>query len=172
MKFLFETKRLEISESTTNHIKYIMDLEGNSDNRQFIWQGSYDEHCFEIESKDVLLLIFNDKQNRKKIGYCLIHLNNKSEVFELRRIAISEKGKGYGREVMEGIIKYCFEALNMNRFWLDVYPDNEIGIKLYKSLGLVHEGTLRQSYKSERGYLNQMIFSMLNEEYQSKTKKY
>ena len=46
----------------------------------------------------------------------------------------------------------------MNRFWLDVFEDNTVGISLYTSLGLVHEGTLRQSYKDEKGYRNQLIF--------------
>jgi len=67
---------------------------------------------------------------------------------------------------MHGILKYCFEVLDMNRFWLDVYTDNEVGINLYKSLDLVYEGTLRSAYKSERGYLDMMVFSMLRSEYE------
>ncbi len=72
------------------------------------------------------------------------------------------------RETLLGIIKYCFEVVNCNRFWLDVYLDNEKGINLYKSVGMHHDGTLRESYKSERAYLNQMIFSILKEEYYKK----
>ncbi len=112
-----------------------------------------------------MLVVFKRKDNNEIIGYSLSHINFKSDVFELRRIVISDKGKGYGRETLLGIIKYCFEVVKCNRFWLDVYPDNEKGINLYKSVGMHHDGTLRQSYKSERGYLDQMIFSILKEEY-------
>lgn len=95
----------------------------------------------------------------------MIRLNFQSEVFELRRIAIIEKAKGYGKESMEALFKYAFEGLKMNRLWLDVYPDNIIGIKLYESLGMHKDGVLRQNYKAERGYLDQIIYSMLKEEY-------
>ena len=66
---------------------------------------------------------------------------------------------------MEALMKYAFETLKFNRFWLDVYPDNAVGIKLYESLGLHRDGVLRQNFKSERGYLDQIIYSMLKEEY-------
>ncbi len=103
-----------------------------------------------------------------RLGYALVRLNRKSEIFELRRIAISDKRKGYGRESMKALLKYAFEEMNINRFWLDVYPDNIFGIRLYESLGMNRDGVLRQSYKSERGYLDQIIYSMLREEYFSK----
>ena len=99
------------------------------------------------------------------MGYALIRLNPRSEIFELRRIAISEKNRGYGREAMEALFKFAFEELNINRFWLDAYPDNTVGIHLYESLGMHRDGVLRQNYKSERGYLDQIIFSMLKDEY-------
>lgn len=59
------------------------------------------------------------------MGYAFAQLDFKSDKFLLRRIAISEKGLGYGKESLGAIIKYAFEEMNMNRFWLDVYPFNE-----------------------------------------------
>ncbi|GAB1456489.1 MAG: GNAT family protein [Spirochaetia bacterium] len=81
------------------------------------------------------------------------------------RIVITGKAKGFGKETIKRVITYAFESLKMNRFWLDVYPDNYDGIKLYESLGMIREGTLRQNYKSERGYLDQIIYSLLETEY-------
>ena len=66
---------------------------------------------------------------------------------------------------MEALMKAAFKDMNINRFWLDVYPDNIIGIKLYESLGMHRDGVLRQNYKSYRGYLDQIIYSMLKREY-------
>ena len=86
--------------------------------------------------------------------------------FEVRRIAITDKGYGYGKEAMSGLIRYAFEGTETNRLWLDVYPDNEIRIKLYESLGMHCDGVLRKNYLSERGYLDQIIYSMLRSEYQ------
>lgn len=168
---LFETQRLNIFEAVEFEIDRIMTIEEDPENRDYIWQGTYEEHLEEIGSNEVYLLTFKKKEDDELVGYCLIRLDKASEVFELRRIAVTEKKQGYGREVMEGILKFCFEELKMNRFWLDVYPDNEIGIILYKSLGMFYEGTHRQSYKSERGYLDQMIYSMLKSEYFDKYAK-
>ena len=47
----------------------------------------------------------------------------------------------------------------------DAYPDNTIGIKLCESSGLRPDGILRQNCLSDRGYLDQIIYSMLKEDY-------
>lgn len=162
---MIETKRLYIVEAKESDIDTIIELETHKDNRNFIWIGTYEEHQAEIEDKNYLVYVFRRKEDNLIVGYALIRLDFKSEIFELRRIAISYKGIGYGKEVMNALLKYAFEEMNTNRFWLDVYPDNYIGINLYESLGMHRDGVLRQNYKSERGYLDQIIYSMLKSEY-------
>ncbi len=162
----FETNRLRVKKSKEEDIPLIMKMEEDILNRNFIWQGTYEDHLAEINSTNNLLLSIVKKSTDEFIGFALIGLDHKSNVFELRRIAIEPKGQGFGREFMEGVLKYCFRDMNMNRFWLDVYTDNEVGIRLYKSLGLIYEGTLRNSYKSDKGYKDQMVFSMLKKEYE------
>ena len=73
------------------------------------------------------------------------------------KAAITKKRQGYGRESMKALLCYAFEERDTNRFWLDVYPDNEYGILLYESLGMHRDGVLRQNYKAERGYLDHSI---------------
>lgn len=162
---MIETKRLYITSATEMDIETIINLESHVDNRDFLWIGTYEEHEAEIRDKNHKLFVFRRKEDKLIIGFALIRLDFKSEIFELRRIAISHKGIGYGKEVMKTLLKYAFEDINTNRFWLDVYPDNAIGIKLYEGLGLHRDGVLRQNYKSERGYLDQIIYSMLKSEY-------
>lgn len=165
MKALITTKRLNICLAEEQDINKIIELENHEHNKKFIWQGTYKEHLAEIISKSSILLIFRQKSDNEIIGFALSVHNDKYDVFELRRIAISKKGCGYGKESILGIIKYSFEQLNTNRFWLDVYPENKIGISLYESIGMHLDGTLRQSYKDDRGYHDQMVFSILKEEY-------
>ena len=163
---MIETKRLYIMDATEADIETIIELESHKDNRDFVWIGTFEQHKAEIEDKNHLLFVFKRKEDNLIVGFALIRLDFKSEIFELRRIAISDKGLGYGKEAMNALMKYAFEELNINRFWLDVYPDNVIGIKLYEGLGLHCDGVLRQNYKSERGYLDQIIYSMLKSEYE------
>jgi ribosomal-protein-alanine N-acetyltransferase len=162
---MIETKRLYITEATEADIETIINLEKHRDNRDFVWSSTYEEHKAEIEDKNYLLFVFKRKEDNLIIGFALIKSDLKYEKFELRRIAVSEKRMGYGREVMIALLKYAFEDMSSNRFWLDVYQDNLAGIKLYEGIGMHRDGVLRQSYKSERGYLDQIIYSMLKNEY-------
>ncbi|WP_053957356.1 GNAT family N-acetyltransferase [Inediibacterium massiliense] len=170
MKILINTKRLNICLAQKENIPTIIELENHPENKEFIWQGTYEEHLNEINNKEALLLTFREKKGNNIVGYALCRIDCRSDVFELRRIAISKKRCGYGKEALLGIMKYSFENLNTNRFWLDVYPHHKVGIHLYESIGMHLDGELRQAYKDERGYLNQMIFSMLREEYFEKEK--
>ena len=162
---LITTERMNIVEAVPADIPEIIELESHPENRDYLWIGTYQEHLDEIADPNHLLLLFKEKNGGRTVGYALVRLNPKSEIFELRRIAISEKRCGYGREAMEGLFKYAFEEININRFWLDVYPDNTFGINLYESLGMHCDGVLRQNYKAQRGYLDQIIYSMLKSEY-------
>ena len=164
---MIETANLKIIEAREEDIKDIMEMEEHEENRNFIWQGTYEQHLNEIMDKNYLLLIFKRKEDNKTVGFALNYLDYKSEKFELRRIAVTVKGSGYGREALNALIKYTFEDLEFNKFWLDVYPDNIVGIKLYESAGLHCDGVLRQNYKSERGFLDQKVYSMLKSEYKA-----
>lgn len=162
---MVETKRLYIVDATEGDIETIIELESHKDNRNFVWLGTYEEHKAEIEDKNHLIFVIRRKEDNLIVGYALIRLDFKSEIFELRRFIISHKGVGYGKEALNALLKYAFEEMNINRFWLDVYPDNVIGIKLYEGIGMHRDGVLRQNYKSERGYLDQIVYSMLKSEY-------
>lgn len=163
-----ETKRMIIEEAVEADIPGIIQLESHPENRDYLWIGTYEEHVSEISDPGHLLLIFREKRDGGVVGYALIRLDKKSNVFELRRIAISEKAQGYGREAMEALFDLAFEKLDINRFWLDVYPDNFVGIHLYESLGMHRDGVLRQNYKAERGYLDQIIYSLLRPEFEGR----
>lgn len=167
---MIETKRLNIVEAVETEIPRIIALEEHPENRDYLWIGTIEEHEDEMADPNHLLLVFKEKEDDRIVGYALVRLNPKSEIFELRRIAIDEKRKGYGRESMEALFTLAFEQLGINRFWLDVYPDNVFGINLYESLGMHRDGVLRQNYKAERGYLDQIIYSMLKGEYVERKK--
>jgi RimJ/RimL family protein N-acetyltransferase len=47
-------------------------------------------------------------------------LADKNQSVEFRRIIVTEKNKGYGREALRLIKQLAFERLNAHRLWLDV----------------------------------------------------
>jgi [ribosomal protein S5]-alanine N-acetyltransferase len=84
-------------------------------------------------------------------------------------IFIGEKGewgKGYGTEVTMLMTEYAFETLNLNRVGLEVYEDNERGIRAYERVGFKQEGVLRRMMYREGCYWNTIIMSMLREEWE------
>lgn len=181
-KTLFQTPRLNIDLVTDEEVDMIIDIESHPLNRDFIWIGTPAEHRDEIRDPNQLLLVFRSRQGQDAAwdpkkdgyrlvpedvkGYALIRLDFKSNIFEVRRIVITDKGRGYGKESMKALLRYAFEETETNRVWLDVYPDNTGGIYLYEQLGMHRDGVLRQNYKAERGYLDQIIYSMLRSEYE------
>lgn len=162
---LFSSQRLEYFEASVKDIDYIIELENKPENSLYVWQGTFEQHKQEIEDKNHLLLIHLEKSSKEKIGYSLSRIDRKSNIFELRRIVIDNKAQGFGRESIIATLKYAFEKLDINKFWLDVYPDNSIGISLYESIGFHKDGVLRENYKSKRGYLDQIVYSILAREY-------
>lgn len=162
---LVETERLIIREAREDDIEAVIELETDEENRPYLWVDDYTGHKGYIDSKEHILFLITKKESDETIGYGLVQLDFESEIFQLRRIAISEKGKGYGKESMIGVFEYAFENMKMNRLWLDVYPFHQVGINLYESLGMNMDGVLRENFKDERGYLDQIIYSMLRDEY-------
>jgi RimJ/RimL family protein N-acetyltransferase len=166
MGMKFETQRFIVKEAGEDDLEYVMRLERAEENRDFVFQNTYEEHKSNIDSTENMLFIVQDRESSENAAFILCSYKIPYDSFELRRIVIETKCKGAGSELISALIKYSFEVVKANRFWLDVFTDNDRAVHLYKKLGMVHEGTLRQSYKDYSGrYRDQMIFSILNEEY-------
>lgn len=86
---------------------------------------------------------------------------------EIWRIYIADtnlRGKGYGKEAMKIMMKYCFEELDFKRLYLDHYTGNPAS-KLYLSLGFKYEGVLRKNCRKNGILYDVHLMSMLREEY-------
>ena len=168
---MLKTKRLILEKFKAEELSELMKIEHDPENCKFTWTNTLEEHLEELKDPDVLTLAVKKRENGNIIGDVIINLDFESEWFEIKRIAFSEKGSGYGRETMNALIKYAFEELNMNKVWLEAYTDNKVGRNLYESLGFHIDGILRQHHKTERGILDQMQFSMLAGEYRQLKEK-
>ncbi|MFT4665721.1 MAG: diamine N-acetyltransferase [Polaribacter sp.] len=144
----------------------LISTEQTKTNSRYICPNTKAEHELNLQNEDLAYFMVESIED-KFIGYVILAgKTNLSSSIELRRIVIAEKGKGYGRKALILIKKYAFEELAANRLWLDVFEFNKVGLRLYPSVGFVKEGVLRQSYLGEEGYRNQIVMSVLKEEYQ------
>ena len=71
-------------------------------------------------------------------------------------------GFGYAKEASNLVIKHCFDDLNLKKIILGVNAENKVALKLYKTLGFVQEGRLKQHLNFENKYVDQLIFSIFN----------
>ena len=56
----------------------------------------------------------------------------------------AERARGFGTEAMGLVLRYAFHELGLHRVSLDVIADNQPAIALYRSLGFIEEGRLRE----------------------------
>lgn len=74
-------------------------------------------------------------------------------------------GRGYGTQVMQLMLKYGFNTLNLNRVYLRVYESNPRGIKCYEKAGFRHEGRLRQAIFQDGRYIDLLMMSVIRSEW-------
>lgn len=79
----------------------------------------------------------------------------------------TKRNQGYGKQVMEIIIKYCFDVLNMNRLWLLVAEYNDSAISVYKKVGFLGEGVQKEALYRNGKYNDYIQMSLLKKDYKT-----
>lgn len=83
-------------------------------------------------------------------------------------ILIGEKihwGKGYAKQAALLALNYAFKELNLNRIYLKVRTDNQKALDLYKKLGFLTEGVLRNELYKNGSYISLIVMSILKNEF-------
>jgi RimJ/RimL family protein N-acetyltransferase len=121
------------------------------------------------DSSCVWLAIVENGSNRHigNIELCNIDLVHRKCEFKIL-IDKSFQGKGYGEEASRLILRYGFKTLNIHRVYLGVHENNKKAINLYKKLGFVEEGILRESFLRNDVWKNSIVMGMLSNEFKDK----
>jgi len=137
-------------------------LEFEKANREFVHNYSLENHMKLLSDDNCLHLSIFTHVDNLLIGHIILFgLVDPDLNLEFRRITINDKCKGYGREAIQLSKKLCFEILQFNKIWLDVYDDNKRAISLYESEGFINEGI----QKTGQDNRSQRIYSMTEAEY-------
>jgi len=87
-----------------------------------------------------------------------------------------EWSKGYATEARMLALRFAFHERNMNRVWATILDTNLASIKMNEKCGLKQEGILRKSVYKDGTYHDQIVMSILREEfdevYSAYTKKF
>lgn len=156
---------LHFEPTTPADFPTIIEWENNPENKDFVFQYSFEEQQQVVDSKDQLHLKLIDNQGIM-IGFIILRgLQNPNLSVELKRILIHEKGKNYGKTTLQLLQNLVFEELNKHRLWLDVFPDNTRAQHVYKSVGFVEEGIKRECIKSGKNFRSLIIMSILRQDF-------
>ncbi len=172
---MIESVRLRIRDSTFEDCTHFVRWENQPETVRFLSIGkgrTYEAVLREFFQREVdpsyKQFTLVDKHSQTLIGRVhLSRLDNHYKSVDITRIYIGEPDylqKGYGRELMQLLMAYCFETLAMERVTLDFYPGNKAE-GLYRSLGFVSEGVTRRSAMKDGQYYDLHMMSMLKEEY-------
>lgn len=124
-----------------------------------------------LNDKDNIRLAICLKENDLYIGnvnLSSINWINRSAEYSIMIGDKTKHAKGYGDEATNLILQYAFCELNLKRIYLTVREDNERALKLYSKIGFQKEGLLRKAVFKNNKYINMILMSILEEEFNGK----
>lgn len=155
---------MEFLRTSSQDLEQVMYYELRASEKAYVIAWTKAQHLQAIKCNHHIII----KQDSRNIGYLI--MSRQEDNLELKRFVIFEPNKGYGKEALMLLKKYAFEEIDCHRFWLDVRMHNKIAINLYKKLGFVEEGILRDAVKHKGTYLSVMVMSILRGEYDQETR--
>lgn len=133
---------IQLRPTRPEDLDFVLGAENAPENACYISQWPRSRHLSAIASKDEAHLVV-ETQQAQPIGYVLIqHLNSPKRNLRLRRLVITEKGKGYGKQTVQLILRRAFITYGAHRLWLDVKPENHRAKAVYAQAGFVYAGKL------------------------------
>jgi RimJ/RimL family protein N-acetyltransferase len=121
-----------------------------------------------LKDENSVVLSIVAKENDKligNIGLLQIDKVHRKADFGIAIGEVEYVSKGYGTEAMKLIINYGFKTLNLHRIELFVHEFNERAIEAYKKVGFIEEGRKREAFYSDGKYYDEIIMSILKEEW-------
>ncbi|MRX73878.1 GNAT family N-acetyltransferase [Bacillus lacus] len=130
--------------------------------------GAYQQFKEDDSRQDLAICLVSNHETIGDLAIMEIDYINKKGIFRIALHSSNYYGKGLGTEAVKLAQAYVFDELNLNRLELQVYSHNIRGIKSYEKAGFVKEGVLRQSLYMNNQYSDEIIMSVLQDEYRSK----
>ena len=147
-----------------NDLPYVLSIEIPYKEMGFVGGDDLAAHTRRLADPDCWYAIVETESG--SAGYVILTgLSSVNRSVELRRIAIAEPNRGLGRLVLGAVMQKAFDEFSLHRLWLTVFPDNPRAHHLYKSIGFVEEGMLRECIKRGDAYRSLIVMSVLESEY-------
>lgn len=126
---------------------------------------------FKDQSKDKSRYVFaicdnNDGLQIGNVGLGNIDYINRHCMFNIFIVKRDNRSRGLGSQATNLALEFAFRRLNMNKVYLRTSERFIEANLMYKGLGFVQEGVMRQHYYTDGKYEDKIIYSILRTEYE------
>lgn len=134
-------------------------------------EATWFENYLAQRSQQVRLAICETDSQRHIGNVQLLHIHpvHRSAEFSILIGEPDCRGKGLGRLATRLCLQHAFGDLNLHRVWLHVRCDNLPALQLYRAVGFVEEGRLRQAAFKQGQYVDLLLMGLLAEEFLTQT---
>ena len=115
-------------------------------------------------SKDVLRCIVALQEDEKAIGTIIlsdIDQKNATGYIHIKMSKDGGRGKGYGTDAVNTMVRYAFEELRLNCIYANILFYNEASIKLFERCGFKRDGVLRQRVFKKGKFIDMLAYSKI-----------
>lgn len=77
------------------------------------------------------------------------------------------KAQGLMREALPEVLRFGFEAMDLNRVEAFISPENEASLRMVERVGFKREGRLRQHYAHDGALDDSVVYGLLREDWVS-----
>jgi len=131
---------LQLRPTRPEDVDFVMAVERQPDNSPFIGEWTREQHVTAIEAKDREHRLIVRAREGSPAGFLIAYdLRAAGHGVHVKRIAIVDKGRGFGREALSRFAGHAFSELGASHLWLSVYRENERAQRMYRGLGFVAE---------------------------------
>ncbi|HEY9679189.1 MAG TPA: GNAT family protein [Drouetiella sp.] len=119
------------------------------------------------DRNQVLFGIYNNAELRGVLRFMYIDWISAVAEFGIY-LADESRGQGLGRHALTQALEHGFHRLNFNKIWLRVVSSNHSARALYKSVGFVEEGVLKNHFFGNGTLHDLVIMSIFRKDYDLK----
>jgi len=155
-----------LKETGEADLDFVIQAENDPANSYYVDHWDYNKHRDSLMESDVKHMIIFNKSGNIPVGYSIMAgFSGRHKCAELKRLVITDKGKGYGQQALDLIKEMVFRDLDFHRLWLDVKEHNILAKTIYEKNGFKEEGHLRECVYVEDHYESIYIMGLLKSEY-------
>lgn len=156
----------QLRPTTPADLDFVLAAEVTSHAAGYVRLWTRDRHLQALDHPDERHWIVEDTVTQDRVGYLiLLGLQDPDQCILVKRIVITQPGQGYGRSVLAQALDKAFREFEAHRVWLDVMEENHRARSLYRSLGFVEEGRLRECVKVGDGFASMWLMSIVRSEF-------